>query len=117
MGRLVFGRWIFAALGVAACATPALAQVSYNPGQAPLLPFPYSDPSPYDQEYGTRPSFEVQTDPYARGPAVRVVTRCLYPDGWNVTDFSRDINGIPPGVNHQCPAVAQPLGGRVRARY
>ncbi len=108
---------IVAAGAVTFCVTPAIAQVSYNPGQTPYLPFPYSDPSPYDQDFGTRPSFEVQTDPYARGTAVRVVTRCLYPNGWNVTDFVRDFNGIPPGIDHQCPDVPQPLGRHVRARY
>ena len=119
MRQLRFRWWtLFAAASLAgASAPPAVAQVYYNPGQGPLLPFPYADPSPYDQAFGTRPSFEVQTDPYARGPAVRVVTRCLYPDGWNVTDFVRDINGTPPGIDHQCPVVQQPLGGRVRARY
>ena len=95
---------------------PAAAQVVYSPYADGYAPFPYSDPSPYDQAFGTRPSFQVQTDPYARGPAVRVIARCLYPQGWNVTDFSRDVNGIPPGINHQCPQVA-PYGGRVRARY
>jgi hypothetical protein len=95
---------------------PASAQVVYSPYPDGYAPFPYSDPSPYDQTFGTRPSFQIQTDPYARGPAVRVIARCNYPDGWNVGDFSRDVNGIPPGIDHQCPEVA-PYTGRVRSRY
>ena len=100
---------------LAALAAPAAAQVVYqtSPGPDGYSPF-FSDPSPYDQAYGTRPSFEIVPTPNPYAPAVRVVERCLYPNGWNVTDFSRDINGIPPGVDHTCPATRRV---RVRARY
>jgi len=47
---------------------------------------------------------------------LRVVQRCQYPDGWNVTDFDRDINGIPAGYGHEC-RVSVPLNHRVRAAY
>ena len=102
----------------------ATAQVTYNrdpnvPNSvdplSPLLPF--SDPSSYDQAFDVVPSYQIRTDPYAGGPAVRVVAHCLFPNGWNVTDFSRSINGIPAGVDHQCPADAAAIAGRVRARY
>ena len=91
----------------------AMAQVTYRPVPAPAhgFPFyPYSDQSPYAQVYGERPSFQIFPQAYG-GPAARVVPRCLYPNGWNVTDFDRDINGIPPGVDHQCP---EPAGLRTR---
>ena len=85
-------------------ASPASAQVTYRHGTTHgYAPFPYSDPSPYDQTFGTRPSFEILPSPYGYAPGVRVVARCLYPNGWNVTDFGRDINGIPPGIDHTCP--------------
>ncbi len=92
----------------------AVAQVTYRPIPPtshgfPL--YPYSDQSPYAQEFGERPSFEILPQAYGYGPAVRVVPRCLYPNGWNVTDFDRDVNGIPPGIDHQCPA---PAGLRTR---
>jgi len=108
-----------AILGLAsAAAAPASAQVIYQTQPLPyqVIPFPYSDPSPYDQTYGVRPSFQILPTPYGYAPAVRVTERCLYPNGWNVTDFDRDINGIPPGIDHQCPAPAGSYG-RVRARY
>lgn len=107
-----------AAIALAAVlASPASAQVSYRQRSAPYVYqlLPYSDATPYDQEFGTRPSFEIRPNPYGYAPAVRVIQRCLYPDGWNVTDFSRDVNGIPPGVNHTCPEIH--YGARVRARY
>ena len=106
-----------------AVVTPAAAQVSYNRDPNaynpfyPLPPLPFSDPSAYDQAFDVVPSYQVQTNPYVGGPPVRVVARCLFPNGWNVTDFSRSINGIPPGIDHQCPADAVPAGGRVRAGY
>ena len=100
--------------GVSVASSAGMAQVIYAPRHATAEPFPYSDPSQYDQAYGTRPSFVVVPSPYGYAPRVGVVTRCLYPDGWNVTDFDRDINGIPPGIDHQCP---EPAAGRVRARY
>ena len=102
----------------------ATAQVTYNRDPngsnavdplSPLLPF--SDPSPYDQAFDVVPSYQIQTDPYAGGPAVRVVARCLFPDGFNQTDLSRAFNGIPPDIDHQCPTDAVPGSGRVRARY
>ncbi len=94
------------------------AQVIYAPRPAAqgVIPFPFSDPSPYDQAYGERPSFEILPTAPGYAPAVRVTERCLYPNGWNVTDFDRDINGIPPGIDHQCPVPA-PASGRVRARF
>ena len=103
---------------VAAIVAPASAQVIYQTQPLPdqVIPFPYSDPSPYDQAYGVRPSFDILPTPYGYGPAVRVTARCLYPNGWNVTDFDRDINGIPPGIDHQCPEPARAYG-HVRARY
>ena len=102
-------------VGLAAMTAPAAAQVVYqtSPGPYGYSPF-FSDPSPYDQAYGTRPSFEIVPTPNPYAPAVRVVERCLYPNGWNVTDFSRDVNGIPPDVDHTCPATRR-FG--VRARY
>lgn len=88
--------------------SPAAAQVVYAHPSA-LDPFF----SPYDESYGTSPAFEIAPTPY--GQSVHVVERCQYPGGWNVTDFSRDLNGIPAGVDHTCPNAA--VGGRVRARY
>ena len=101
-----------------AVAMPALAsaQVAYETSALPLagLFYPYTDQSPYAVAHGERPSFVVVPSPYGYAPRVGVVARCMYPDGWNVTDFSRDLNGIPPGINHQCP---EPAAGRLRARY
>ncbi|MBV9812371.1 MAG: hypothetical protein JO326_06440 [Acetobacteraceae bacterium] len=109
-----------AALGFAALVAPppAAAQVIYQTSPYPYgaAPFPYSDPSPYDQAFGTRPSFEIIPGSYGYAPAVRVVERCLYPNGWNVTDFGRDVNGIPPGIEHACPVPARAYG-HIRARY
>lgn len=36
----------------------------------------------------------------AASPAVTVP--CDFPNGWNSTDESREVNGIPDGYNHQC---------------
>ena len=111
---------VVAVVGFLGTALSAAAQVTYNRdanAYNPFSPLPFSDPSPYDQAFDVVPSYQVQTDPYAGGPPVRVVARCLFPNGWNVTDFSRSINGIPPGIDHQCPTEAVPVGGRLRARY
>ena len=92
------------------------AQVRYQP-YAPASPTPYGYRVPYgyvqpDEVLGTSPSFVVNPYAYGRQPVVSVVRRCQYPDGWNVTDFDRDVNGIPAGIDHTCPV---PAG--VRARY
>ena len=99
------------ALGSAA----ASAQVRYQPYAA--APTPYGYPVPYgfvqpDEVLGTSPSFVINPNAYGRQPVVTVTRRCQYPDGWNVTDFGRDVNGIPSGSDHACP---EPAG--VRARY
>ena len=104
-----------------AAVTPAGAQVAYQPYR-PAAPTPYGYPVPYgflqpDEALGTSPSFEVNTGAYGYAPTVRVVRRCQYPDGWNVTDFSRDVNGIPNGLDHTCPIGGPLLRGRVRAAY
>lgn len=101
----------------AACLAPADAQVAYRLRTTPEIDqfLPFSDQSPYDQAFGTRPSFEVFPDAHGAAPAVRIIQRCLYPNGWNVTDFGRDVNGIPPGVDHACPEPV--LRTRLRARY
>lgn len=99
-----------AASGLIGSATCAGAQVPYAHPDAPIDFF-----SPYDESYGTSPSFEVYPNAYGSAPAVRVVQHCQYPDGWNVTDFSRDVNGIPNGLDHICPAPV--YRGRARARY
>ena len=99
--------------GILAAATPVVAQVTYQPYRPPA-PAPYSGPGPYgypvpfgflqpDEVLGTSPSFDVDTGVYGRAPVTRVVRRCQYPDSWNVTDFSRDVNGIPNGLDHTCP--------------
>lgn len=89
------------------------AQVRYQP--YPAQPTPYGYPVPGgvlqpDETYGTSPTYVL--NPYAGygQPVVSVIHRCQYPDGWNVTDFHRDINGIPAGVDHTCPAAR--AGGR-----
>lgn len=99
-----------AASGLVGSATWAGAQVRYAHPDAPIDFF-----SPYDESYGTSPSFEIYPNAYGAAPAVRVVQRCQYPNGWNVMDFSRDVNGIPAGLDHTCPAPV--YGGRRRARY
>ena len=108
------------AFGVAAlvCIAPAGAQVTYRSFR-PVAPTPYGYPVPYgylqpDEVLGTSPSFEINGGAYGRYPAVRVVRRCQYPDGWNETDFVRDINGIPNGLDHTCPAGGP---GADRAAY
>ena len=95
--------------GSAAAVLPASAQVVY------AQPTPF-DPlfSQYDESYGTSPSFQIYPRAYGEAPAVRIVEHCQYPNGWNATDFARDVNGTPAGRDHECPAS---LGGRVRARY
>ena len=106
------------ALGFACLTGAAVAQVAYQPF-GPVAPTPYGYPVPGgflqpDEVLGTSPSFVISTNPYL--PAVTVVQRCQYPDGWNITDLSRDLNGIPNGVDHTCPA-STPVRGRIRARY
>ncbi len=96
-------------LGSVAIAAPAAAQVAYQPFH-PIAPTPYGYPVPYgflqpDEVLGTSPSFEINSGAYGRYPAVRVVRRCQYPDGWNETDFVRDVNGTPNGIDHTCPAA------------
>ena len=108
----------FAIGGLVCLVGSANAQVVYQPFE-PAAPTPYGYPVPGgflqpDEVLGTSPSFVVSTNPYL--PGVAVVQRCQYPDGWNVTDFSRDVNGIPNGIEHTCPIPAR-LRGRVRARY
>lgn len=40
---------------------------------------------------------------FQRGAPGVVLTRsCAYPNGWNSTDFDREINGIPEGRHHVC---------------
>lgn len=106
---------VAALAGLAALTAPAAAQVYYRPlpPTSPGFPFyPYSDQSPYAQEFGVRPSYQIFPDAYGQGPVARAVPRCNYPNGWNVTDFDRDLNGIPAGINHQCP---EPV--RLRRHY
>lgn len=109
------GRIVMVAGLVALGSSAASAQVHYQP-YAPTAPTPYGYPVPYgylqpDETLGTSPSFEIF--PYAQGgqPVARVVRRCQYPDGWNETDFIRDVNGIPAGIDHTCPT---PAGRRSR---
>ncbi len=91
-------------------ALPASAQVRY----APALPFnPFF--SPYDESYDTHPSYQVVPAPDGYPATVRVIRRCAYLGGWNTGDFSRDVNGIPLGVDHTCPDGQG--SARVRARY
>jgi hypothetical protein len=87
----------------------AQAQVAYAP-DAQFYPFGI----PVDESYGLSRSFEIYPGPYGGAPAVGVVYRCQYPHGWNVTDFARDVNGTPAGLDHSC-VLAHP--SRVRARY
>ena len=104
-------------LAILACGavSPAVAQVRYRQGDAPRYENPYARPYGPDEDmsYATHPSFQLFDTP--NGPGVRVIERCAYPDGWNQTDFGRDLNGIPTGIHHTCPATYQ--AGRVRARY
>ena len=104
--------------GAALSVASASAQVAYQPFR-PVAPTPYGYPVPFgylqpDEVLGTSPSFEINSGAYGRYPAVRVVRRCQYPDGWNETDFVRDINGIPNGLDHTCPAGGP---GADRAAY
>ena len=107
------------AVGLAASAAPlpAMAQVVYQHGPSLYETAPLSAYAihPYDESLGTSPSFEILPGPYGYAPAVRVVERCQYPNGWNVTDFDRDVNGIPAGIDHTCPTSQR--RGRVRARF
>ena len=109
-GRIAASLALFAlALGT----SEASAQVRYQP----YAPTPYGYPVPYgylqpDEVLGTSPSYTINPDATGRQPVVTVTRRCQYPNGWNVTDFNRDVNGIPSGLDHTCPA---PAG--VRARY
>ena len=98
--------------GASLALSQADAQVRYSPGyrDAPIDFF-----SPYDESYGLSPSYQILPGAYGAAPAVRVIERCQYPNGWNVTDFGRDLNGIPNGADHACPAPA--YGARVKARY
>ena len=108
---------IAAVVGIVALGTSAaVAQVRYQP-YVPASPTPYGYPVPYgflqpNEVLGTSPSFVVTPYAYGARPVVSVVRRCQYLDGWNVTDFDRDVNGIPAGIDHTCPA---PAG--VRSRY
>ena len=110
-GKLVLSLTLIGSLGAASA---ACGQVAYQP-YSPAVPTPYGYPVPYgflqpNETLGTSPAFEIF--PYGSAPAVRVVQRCQYPDGWNITDFSRDVNGIPSGIDHTCPVPSS-----VRARY
>ena len=103
-----------AMIGAVGC--PAVAQVQYRappPTTSYGFPFyPFSDQSPEVQDLGVRPSYQITPGAYGYGPVVRAVPRCNYPDGWNVTDFGRDLNGIPADVGQQCP---EPV--RLRRHY
>ncbi|HLW91828.1 MAG TPA: hypothetical protein VKS78_11075 [Roseiarcus sp.] len=35
----------------------------------------------------------------------RALVPCNYPHGWNSTDASRELWGVPNGMNHQCVVV------------
>jgi hypothetical protein len=41
---------------------------------------------------------------------VRVWAPCAFPHGWNSTDASRQLYGIPNGLDHQCLVEYQPPG-------
>lgn len=116
MSRVLGWAAVAALASLSWTAGPAAAQVVYAPNGAPVYygyPVPGGVLQP-NEALGTSPSFEIFPDPYGRGPAVRVLQRCQYPNGWNVTDFGRDLNGIPNGVEHTCPVARVP---RLRARY
>lgn len=117
MTRFLMTASMGAALLAGAFVPPASAQVVYaDPpfvapppaGRALIDPFGI----PQDESYGTSPSFYIGATPY--GPGVAVVERCQYPNGWNSTDFVRDVNGTPAGIEHTCPVVRH---SRIRARY
>lgn len=85
----------------------ASAQVQYDPYNHPYgygYPVPGGVLQP-DEVQGTGLSFDLLPTPDPYPPAVRVVARCKYPNGWNVTDFSRDLNGTPAGIDHTCPVI------------
>ena len=110
------GRVSAAAAFLAVGMCGASAQVRYQP-YVPVAPTPYGYPVPYgylqpDEALGTSPSFNINPYAYGRQPVVTVTRRCQYPDGWNVTDLDRDMNGIPNGIDHTCPAP-----GSVRPAY
>ena len=92
-----------------AAAPAAVAQVAYRhyvptPADPLLTPFGYPVPGGFlqpDETLITTPSFVVSTNPGA--PGVAVEQRCQYPNGWNVTDYGRELNGIPNGIDHSCP--------------
>ena len=102
IGRIGFAAGL-AILGMGS----ASAQVRYQPF-APVAPTPYGYTVPYgylqpDEVLGTSASYGIRPYSDGRQPVVSVTQRCQYPDGWNVTDLSRDVNGIPAGVDHTCP--------------
>ena len=112
----MIGRVVGVAAMVAFGTVAASAQVRYQP-YGPSAPSPYGYPVPYgflqpDEVLGTSPSFTIDPNATGREPVVTVNRRCQYPDGWNVTDFNRDVGGIPSGLDHTCPVRAG-----VRARY
>ena len=98
-----------------AAVTPGYAQVAYRHGDAARAHNPYTQPYDADEDmsYATHPSFQLFDTP--RGPGIRVVNRCAYPNGWNATDFIRDQNGTPTGIGHTCPDPYETSG--FRARY
>ena len=108
--------FVFALLALG-MTTAASAQVTYRHGDGSVAG-PRPDARPYgadeDMSYATHPSFQIFATP--GGPGVRVIERCAYPDGWNATDFQRDLNGIPTGIGHTCPDTLFTRHG-VRARY
>ena len=116
---MAIGVVTISALGFSALIGSAGAQVAYQPF-APTAPTPYGYPvtggfQPPDEVLGPSPSFGISTNPDL--PTVSVVQRCQYPDGWNVTDFVRDVNGIPNGIEHTCHVPAPvPVRGRTHAR-
>ena len=107
--RLAMGISVMAGVGLSASMTPAAAQVRFAPGSESFYLFG----SPYDESYDTHPSYQILPDRY--GPVVHVIQRCAYPNGWNSGDFSRDLNGIPLGIDHTCPEDEG--SAHVRARY
>ena len=119
------GAAVIALGALAGMAAPAAAQVTYNRNPPtrnnpfyPLPPLPSSDPSAYDQAFDVVPSYQVQTDPYAGGPPVRVVAHCQFPNGLerDATSPGRS-TASRPATDHQCPVDAVPVGGRLHSRY
>jgi hypothetical protein len=111
-------RHMLVGIGLLAGTASASAQVAYQPyGSTTVTPYGYPVVSGFlqpNEEGGTSPSFVIM--PGAYGSTVGVVQRCQYPDGWNVTDFDRDVNGIPDGIDHTCPAPSFARSS-LRARY